>query len=60
MVMAVWDGWDKAMKTHDSVEVWGRIFLQGRGGGSFSDVQGTQQLYHLQKTYNKGLYLKSI
>jgi len=53
--MAVWDGGDKAMEMCDSVEVWGRI-----GGVDFSDVQGSQQLYHLQKTYNKGLYLKSI
>ena len=57
--MAVWDGWDKAMETRDSVEVWGSFFFGG-GGGDFSDLQGSQQLYHLQKTYDKGLYLKSI
>lgn len=31
MVMAVWDGEDKAKEKRDSVEVWGRIW--GRGGG---------------------------
>lgn len=36
MVMAIWDGEDKAKEKRDSVEVWGRIW--GKVGVDFSDV----------------------